>query len=298
MKKISLIMLLLSICSIGFSQIDTISKNIYQNNGNMGIGTSQPETKLRIEGDVSEGDNRAFIRLRNTNTGSRATVSLTLESNDRHYGTAFGFTSDSYLGIPDFNKMGVISTNGKGFSIYSSSNYGSIRFYTNVDQSGIIERMRINAEGNIGIGSKEPAAKLQIADGDIYISDIKKGIIMKSPDGRCWRGELDNYGRLIFNRIFCPDEEIADDTDPSKSPTKFIVFPNPSQNSITIKIPLDQIEKPKYIIFNLNGQLIDNGKIMTNIQTIDISSLTTGIYLLTVYDNNGNLLDSEKIIKE
>jgi hypothetical protein len=298
MKKTLFTMLSFFICSIGFSQIDTISKNIYQDDGNLGIGISNPETKLRIEGNVSEGDNRAFIRLRNTNTGNKATVSLTLESNDKSYGTAFGFTSDSYLAIPDFNKMGVISTNGKGFSIYSSSNYGSIRFHTNVDQNGIIERMRINAEGNIGIGTKEPAAKLQIADGDIYISDIKKGIIMKSPDGNCWRGNLDNNGRLNFNKISCPDEEIAVDTDPSKSSKRLIVFPNPSENIITIKIPLDQIVMPKYMIFNLNGQLEDNGKIMTNIQTIDISSLATGIYLLTIYDNNGNLLASEKIIKE
>ena len=291
-------MLSLSICTIGFSQIDTISKNIYQNNGNLGIGTSQPETKLRIEGNVSAGDDRAFIRLRNTNTGNRATVSLTLESNDKNYGAAFGFTSDSYSGIPDFNKMGVISTNGKGFSIYSSSDYGSLRFYTNVDQNGIIERMRIEADGNIGIGTKEPAAKLQVADGDIYISDVKKGIIMKSPDGNCWRGKVDNYGKLVFNKIVCPDEEITVGTDPSVSPVKLVVFPNPSEDNITIKITQDKIEKPKYLIFNLDGQLKDTGIITSDMQKIDISELTTGIYLLTVYDNNGDLIASEKIIKE
>jgi len=298
MKKISSVLLSLFICSIGFSQVDTISKNIYQNNGNMGIGTSQPETKLRIEGDVSGGDNRAFIRLRNADTGNRATVSITCESNDKKYGTAFGFTSDSYLGIPDFNKMGVISTNGKGFSIYSSSNYGSIRFYTNADQNGIIERMRIDAEGKIGIGTKEPAAKLQIADGDIYISDINRGIIMKSPDGNCWRGIVDNHGKLVFIKIICPDEEFTSGTDPSESETKVIVFPNPAEDIITIRIQKNKIEKPKYVIFNLNGQLEDNGIITTNIQTIDISSLATGIYLLTVYDNNGDQIASEKIIKD
>ena len=298
MKKISLIILTLSICSIGFSQIDTISKNIYQYNGNLGIGTSQPETKLRIEGNVSAGDDRAFIRLRNTNTGNRATVSLTFESNDKNYGAAIGFTSDSYSGIPDFNRMGVISTNGKGFSIYSSSDYGSLRFYTNVDQNGIIERMRINAAGNIGIGTKEPAAKLEVAGGDIYISDIKKGIIMKSPDGNCWRGKVDNSGKLVFNKITCPDEEMTVGTDPSVLPVKLIVYPNPSEGNITVKIVQDNLEKPKYLIYNLDGQLKDNGVIMSDLQKIDISSLAAGIYLLTVYDNNGDLLASEKIIKE
>ena len=35
-------------------------------------------------------------------------------------------------------------------------------------------------------------------NGDVYIEDIDKGIIMKSPDGRCWRGQLDNNGTLNF----------------------------------------------------------------------------------------------------
>ncbi len=298
MKKTLLIIITLSACSLGFSQIDTISKNIYQKDGNLGIGISDPETKLRIEGSVSEGDDRAFIRLRNTDTGNKATVSLTLESNDKSYGTAFGFTSDSYLAIPDFNKMGVISTNGKGFSIYSSSNYGSIRFYTNVNQNGIIERMRINSEGNIGIGTNEPTAKLQIAEGDIYISNISKGVIMKSPDGNCWRGSLDNNGRLNFIKISCPEKEISAETDPVIPSKRLIVFPNPSENRITVRIPLNQIDSPKYVIFNLNGQLMDNGRIVTGSQTIDISSLAAGIYLITICDSNGNMLASEKIIKE
>jgi hypothetical protein len=298
MKKTLMIMISLSICIVGFAQIDTISTNIYQKNGNLGIGISKPETKLRIEGNVAEGDNRAFIRLRNTNRGNKTSVSIALESNDKNYGTAFGFTSDSYSAIPDFKKMGVISTNGNGFSIYSSSDYGSLRFYTNVNQNGIIERMRINSEGNIGIGIKEPAAKLQIADGDIYISDIEKGIIMKSPDGKCWRGILDNSGQLIFTNIDCPEKEINIDLPQLKSPWIVLVFPNPADNKITIKTELTHIEKPNYAIYNLNGQLKDNGRIKTNVQTIDISTLTDGIYLLTIYDIYGNKITSEEIIKE
>ena len=79
---------------------------------------------------------------------------------------------------------------------------------------------------------------------------------------------------------------------------KLIVFPNPSEDNITIKIMQDKIEKPKYFIYNLDGQVKDNGIITSDVQEIDISSLTTGIYLLTVYDNNGDLIASEKIIKE
>lgn len=77
--------------------------------------------------------------------------------------------------------------------------------------------MRIDSEGYIGIGTKEPNAKLQITDGDIYISDIEKGIIMKSPDGQCWRGVLYNSGNLNFMQVTCPEEIIDSKMNATKS---------------------------------------------------------------------------------
>ena len=49
-----------------------------------------------------------------------------------------------------------------------------------------------------------PDIQLEIEDGDIYLSDISRGVIMKSPDGQCWRGTLDNTGQLSFVVITCP----------------------------------------------------------------------------------------------
>ena len=36
------------------------------------------------------------------------------------------------------------------------------------------------------------------------LSDINRGVIMKPPDGQCWRGTLDNTGQLSFVAITCP----------------------------------------------------------------------------------------------
>jgi hypothetical protein len=47
--------------------------------------------------------------------------------------------------------------------------------------------MRIASNGYVGIGTAAPAARLQVADGDVYIEDINNGVIMKSPNGNCWR---------------------------------------------------------------------------------------------------------------
>ncbi len=66
------------------------------------------------------------------------------------------------------------------------------------------KRMLIKANGNIGIGSPNPTTKLQVSDGDIYIEDMSKGVIMKSPDGACWRMTVSITGQSVFNAIDCP----------------------------------------------------------------------------------------------
>lgn len=74
------------------------------------------------------------------------------------------------------------------------------------------ERLRITAGGNVGIGT--PAAsvadpnpvksKVHVAGGDVYIENIGSGVIMKSPDGNCWRMTVSNAGAPIFTTITCP----------------------------------------------------------------------------------------------
>ena len=58
--------------------------------------------------------------------------------------------------------------------------------------------------GYVGVGTTSPKSALQVTNGDIYIENISKGIIMKSPNGQCWRGTLDNSGNLHFSPITCP----------------------------------------------------------------------------------------------
>lgn len=66
-------------------------------------------------------------------------------------------------------------------------------------------KMLMSAEGYLGIGTTRPKAKLQIADGDIYIEDINKGVIMRSPNGQCWRMNIDNNGNTVNTAINCPN---------------------------------------------------------------------------------------------
>lgn len=60
--------------------------------------------------------------------------------------------------------------------------------------------------GNVSIGDNIfPKSKLHITDGDVYIDDVTKGVIMKSPNGSCWRITPDDNGVLLSTAITCPN---------------------------------------------------------------------------------------------
>lgn len=64
--------------------------------------------------------------------------------------------------------------------------------------------------GNVAIGKNgmphqfTPKSKLHIQSGDIYLEDATKGVIMKSPNGQCWRMTVTNAGQPQFTSITCP----------------------------------------------------------------------------------------------
>ncbi|AXG69885.1 hypothetical protein KORDIASMS9_02113 [Kordia sp. SMS9] len=59
--------------------------------------------------------------------------------------------------------------------------------------------------GFVGIGTNTPQTKLQVENGDIYVSNIYRGIILKSTDGKCFRYKPNTNGSLIREQITCPE---------------------------------------------------------------------------------------------
>lgn len=65
--------------------------------------------------------------------------------------------------------------------------------------------MTVLSNGNVGVGVISPTAKLQVA-GDIYSSTVSSGLILKSPNGSCWKVTVDNTGTptVPFTSVPCP----------------------------------------------------------------------------------------------
>ena len=59
--------------------------------------------------------------------------------------------------------------------------------------------------GGVGINTTTPHSLLEVTDGDVFINNIHRGVIMKSASGKCFRYQPNENGVLIAKEITCPD---------------------------------------------------------------------------------------------
>ncbi|MBN2349951.1 MAG: hypothetical protein JXJ22_14010 [Bacteroidales bacterium] len=179
----------------GGNSSEYVRMNI-DSDGNIGIGTSEPFSKFSVvkkDPYIAFNSNTQIADFRRNYEGHSAGVAI--------------------YGYPDIDEMTEYMRNSvmfytmddaKNLKLCAHQVGGTIQFITDGWDNTSYEKMRIDNTGNIGIGTIEPGSKLEVADGDIFISDINKGVIMKSPDGQCWRMTVDNSGSLISTAITCP----------------------------------------------------------------------------------------------
>lgn len=59
------------------------------------------------------------------------------------------------------------------------------------------------SSSNVGVGVT-PNAKFQVTSGDVYVDTTTKGVILRSPDGTCYRVTVANGGALSTASLTCP----------------------------------------------------------------------------------------------
>jgi hypothetical protein len=102
-------------------------------NGNVGIGTTSPATKLEVEG----GD--ALIQLSTTSSSGSPYMSFAQNGSRKSF----------------------IQHNDSGDTLKLASEYGGIDFYTGTSGAET-EKMTIQSDGDVGIGLTSPSSKLHV----------------------------------------------------------------------------------------------------------------------------------------
>lgn len=145
--------------------------------------------------------------------------------------------------------------------------------------------------GNVGIGTTDPKARLQIADGDIFIQDINKGIIMKSPDGSCWRGTMNNSGQLEFVKL-TDCENLTTNSNEGTEINSIKVFPNPSKEYFEVKCSASDCQKYNTIsIYGTNGNLVFSQPFNSETTRISTCNFKSGSYVLKLHGGQESFSD-------
>lgn len=93
---------------------------------------------------------------------------------------------------------------GSGNAELRPSNFG---LYNQAGAQWVLTVNGTNSFLGLGDAAVTPSfakSVLHLKTGDVYIEQIGSGIIMKSPNGQCWRITIDNAGNLVRTAITCP----------------------------------------------------------------------------------------------
>ncbi len=152
-------------------------------NSRVGIGATTPTAKLEVAGDVDIS--------RSTDSGQTRTLSI--EGARNASGTDY-----ARIDLENYDSHGPTSYVGARISAVNDAdgvNDGSLVFSTNNANAGITERVRIDDEGNVGIGTNSPDAMLHLSSG----VDQKPQVILENTQNIATDASTDEP-ELIFKR--------------------------------------------------------------------------------------------------
>ncbi len=165
---------------------------------NVSLGTEESTSLFTLSANSSGTIGREILGIQNLSndygSASRFDISAGTDANKA---TANLITfSKGYSLSAGYSGYTVLNTgyNLPGIVIRAQGYDGKLRFLIGGNEFEQYEKMQINKDGLI-----------KATTGDVYIENINKGVIMRSPSGQCWRMTVNNSGEPEFTAISCPE---------------------------------------------------------------------------------------------
>ena len=158
---------------------------VQPNGGNVGIGTASPGSKFTVTNDIATGyidtntlTSGQWARISNPNTTSGVAATLLFEA----------------TGSGGGNGLGTIS------GVNTGSGSLALTFGTRDNSSNVIERVRIAANGNVGIGTTSPSTRLDIDAGALELAEMTAPAAGAANTVRIYA--VDNGGKTQLMALF------------------------------------------------------------------------------------------------
>jgi hypothetical protein len=194
--------------------------NLATGNGNSLIGFNSGKSVSTESYNTLLG-NRADIKKGVTNSTAIGNLARVDVSNAVVLGSVFGVNgaeSSSRVGIGTTtpqNALHVIDRGSAGLRVQTDKAGGSVASFGGngafqVDAPGVVGgRLNIQENGNTGVGTPSPAAKLHV-NGSVRVDngDLLAlgggGIVLRNSYGQCFRLQVNQSAQLVITGIFCP----------------------------------------------------------------------------------------------
>lgn len=139
------------------------------------------------------GSGGQILRVRNTTAGAANFAALHVGNDAAQANLAIMSFSSTYTSTATYlaDGAGIEATRAGGLSVIASHASGALRFY-----SANTERVRIAADGKVGIGTTAPTGGLTIAAGTV----VAEGAAVSAPTGLTINGTISSpdFAQLVF----------------------------------------------------------------------------------------------------